>query len=853
MYLILSNNTTIFNNKWVNPIFLEIACLVILVMLAIVFFSAQKMKNNSKILFIILVCTSFFNFVFDIFSLYLINNVSLTNEANDIAQRIYAFFIVLSIYIAFVNVINLVENSKAKHIINLIGMFAFVIYVVIVSVVEISYEATEYGNFVKGAIPVLTFSFIAFYVVFMMVMMLVKGKSLNLVKKRYIFYAALVELIISFVQMRYEVYFLTSLGLLLMNLAIYFTLDKSEEVDQKMSDDTSQIFLTNMSHELRTPMNSIVGNVDILQKTTLDEKQLECIRMIRSSGDSLMTMIEDILDMTRLEKNTFKLVDTQYEINTMLSELKAMLKQSFGNKGNKLKISVDKSIPSSLFGDKQRIKQVLVYFIGLSNRFSENETVSLEVNLLERDNAVVKIEFTIKDNGMGMDKAAKDQLSDVFAEKEFFVEDISDNIAVKMGNCNKIINLMGGEISYNSEYGQGTTISFSITQRISDIKNVKKYRAPAARILIVDDNEMNLKVAAGILKPLDIIPDKATSGKDAIYLANRANYDIIFMDHLMPEMDGIETIEVIRKINSYYANAPIVAFTANSEQEAKEIFAKVNVTDIIVKPIDTSIMYSTIAKLLDNRLVIVEEENYENITVVEKSSSDEYNKNDNHKNDNDKKDNLTGTSGDSQSGKDDNDPIYDIEGIDVQAGIKNAGSLDMLKQIMGDYYKVIDIKANKIKQCLDDGLIKDYTIEVHGLKSTSRIIGAMDLGEKFYELEMLGKEEKIDEIMAKNSGVLDEYRGFKEKLKPYGMVDDSTKSETTAENLIKILNTIKESIDLFDLDKTDEAMAELEQYKLNSQCNDLMEELRAYVADVAMEDIISTADKMIAILTDEGM
>ena len=188
--------------------------------------------------------------------------------------------------------------------------------------------------------------------------------------------------------------------------------------------------------------------------------------------------------------------------------------------------------------------------------------------------------------------------------------------------------------------------------------------------------------------------------------------------------------------------------------------------------------------------------------------------------------------------------LPDIQGIDYRAGIAYSGSKELLKSLLGDFYTLIDMKASKIEKCLADGMIRDFTVEVHALKSTARMIGAADLSEMFKELEDLGNAENISAINEKIGGVLQKYRSYKAVLSPFAKAKESAKEEVSADRIKETLADIKDAVDNFDLDRVDAGMKELETYRLPDDCQPLMESLRAYVADVAMEEIIETVTAM---------
>lgn len=348
-----------------------------------------------------------------------------------------------------------------------------------------------------------------------------------------------------------------------------------------------------------------------------------------------------------------------------------------------------------------------------------------------------------------------------------------------------------------------------------DPEEIIRFVAPDAHILIVDDTDMNLKVAVGLLSPMNMQIDIARSGKEAIEKCTKKRYHIVFMDHMMPGMDGIEAIRRIREITefkNYYKTATIVALTANAGQDAREAFAKAGVNEYVTKPIDIKQISATIRRNLPEEL-IAKTSDSDLVKPIKKALM-----------------------------------IPIIKGLDVAEGIKNSGSEELFESLVSDFYTLIDMKATKLERFLEDNMYHDFTIEVHALKNTARMVGATELSEKFKHLEELGHEEKVDEIRALIPSVLEQFRSYKEYLKPYAGKNDVAKEEVPSEIIIVALEKVKEGVANFNLDETDEAMKQLETYKIDDSARELMENLRAYVADVAMEEIVKTADDMIELM-----
>ena len=345
------------------------------------------------------------------------------------------------------------------------------------------------------------------------------------------------------------------------------------------------------------------------------------------------------------------------------------------------------------------------------------------------------------------------------------------------------------------------------------------FSAPGARILIVDDTKIQLKLAMNLLAPLGMQMDTAESGKEALALLQQRKYHLVFMDHMMPDMDGIETARRIRErkageVGIDNHEIPIIALTADTIEDAKHLFLEAGMNDFVAKPMQRELLYEVIQRWLPQELLVPQ-------GVAKKSSEIPKEK----------------EAGTMQEGT-------GLCGIDVAEGIRNAGSAQMLLQLFGDFYTLIDTKAAKIEKCMEEKRLQEYTIEVHALKNTARLIGAMELSECFWHLEQLGRAERLEEILRETPKVLAFYRTYKTKLEQYGRKATHTGAITDTQELRMYLRGIKDAVEAFDLDTMDAAMQQLEQCQLPESCRGLLEELKVFVADVAMEDIGTTVDKI---------
>nr|MCR4674454.1 response regulator [Lachnospiraceae bacterium] len=397
-----------------------------------------------------------------------------------------------------------------------------------------------------------------------------------------------------------------------------------------------------------------------------------------------------------------------------------------------------------------------------------------------------------------------------------------DGTGLELSIARRLVEIMSGGIQAHSEKGVGTEIFFTIPQKVIDKTPATPisvegdefhFVAPRARVLIVDDNEMNLTIAKAHLEPIKVQVDLAVNGREALEKIKENRYDLVYMDHMMPEMDGIEAVHKIREQEGdYYKNLPVVALSANVLEKSKKLFKDEGMDDFLEKPVKPMELISMTRRWIPKEKI----EKTKEATFDIKKETD----------------------------------LPVIEGIDSEEGVKYSGSKNRWLEMLADFYHIIDFKYKKIEDDLENGDIKSYTIEVHALKNTARLIGAMELSEEFYELERLGDEEKVEEIHLKTKNVLEHFLSYKKVLEPFAMTGlEATKNVVSNEEIIEVLTQIKDAMDGFDLDGADAGMEVLNTYTVPEEYKERMKKLRALVADVAMEDVIKETTALIEELT----
>ena len=598
-------------------------------------------------------------------------------------------------------------------------------------------------------------------------------------------------------------------------------------------------FVSNMSHEIRTPMNSIVGITEILLRSRHSPKEQEYLLNIQSSGRVLLTIINDVLDCSKMEAGKMQLFDEPYDTCSLFHDLRISMENRIGHSGLELIYDIDQDIPCKLKGDMGRIRQVIINLVNNAIKYTEKGSVRFSVHVRQKNTDKVMLYYEVADTGIGIRKEDQKILFDAFQRVEMDRNRYVEGTGLGLTISQNLVNMMGGVIEVESEYGKGSRFFFTIEQTIIDPTPVSAvnyngqkdnvtekeaeclFIAPEAHILLVDDNELNLVVAKELLKPLRMQIDTAENGLQAVKMVRGSQYDLVLMDHMMPVMDGIEAAKAIRALpEDKYQKLPIIALTANAMVDARKEFLNAGMNGFVAKPIDFARICNQLKLWLPKDLVRdVPKEEAKKLLADDLSDREIQ-------------------------------PEDPQMGFSFEEGVKHCGSKAALMKTIRIFYRTIDSKANKIEQCLKEGLIGDYVIEVHALKSSALLIGAVPLSEAAKELEDYGKQGKTEVLEEKTPDVLTLYRDLKNILRPYAEKEEDAKKEFSDGEWITALQQIHQCIEQFDLDGVDQIMEQLEEYQVPECIRESMDQLRVYVADVSMEEIMELTDTMTELLRD---
>ena len=538
-------------------------------------------------------------------------------------------------------------------------------------------------------------------------------------------------------------------------------------------------FLAQMSHEIRTPINAVLGMNEMILRGSKDPEILDHARDISNAGRNLLSIINSILDFSKIEDGKMEIIPIRYELPLMINNLVNSIAERARTKSLDLITDIDKTLPSVLYGDDVRISQVIMNLLTNAVKYTEKGSVTLSMKKNRIEDDTVYMDITIKDTGVGIKQEDMGRLFESFERLDETKNRNIEGTGLGMSIVTRLLSMMDSELKVNSVYGQGSEFSFTLKQKIIDPSPVGDYsgrlrsgddnsetspglHAKGARVLVVDDNELNLKVAEGLLKLYGIVPDTAASGMEAIGKIKEKNYHIIFLDHMMPELDGIETLAKLKEENLLPDSATVIALTANAISGARDMYFEAGFDDYLSKPIETDQLKALLLKYLpedvlsDSDHIDQKEDSFETETVSISGTATgsenvimEFAPVDTPVADAGLSDlpgimqaDITGRSGTA-------DILRSIrdKGVNVDKGLSYCGeNEDLYMEVLTDYADSCDERLKELDGFYEAGNWHDFEVKIHALKSASGTIGAEALSNRAKALETAARNNNTEYI-----------------------------------------------------------------------------------------------------------
>ncbi|MBR2215390.1 MAG: response regulator [Selenomonadaceae bacterium] len=597
-------------------------------------------------------------------------------------------------------------------------------------------------------------------------------------------------------------------------------------------------FLSNMSHEIRTPINAVLGMDEMILRESNEPPILEYAENIRTAGNSLLGLVNDILDFSKIEAGKMDIIPVEYSVSSLLNDLVNMIEKRAEKKGLKLNVEVAENLPSILFGDEIRLKQVVTNILTNAVKYTERGSVTLAVDYekLAEDRIAVKI--SVKDTGIGIKEADIQKLFTAFERIEEARNRSIEGTGLGMNITQRLLNLMGSKLEVESVYGEGSDFFFTVEQKVMNWEPMgnfteshrhnlvlrqsyqEKFTAPKAKILVVDDTVMNITVVKGLLKQTQVQITAVESGYECLHAVTKEVFDIIFLDHRMPGIDGIETLRRLKETpDNLNQNTPVIALTANAVSGAREEYMAAGFNDYLTKPINSVKLEEMMLKYLP-------------ADKVKRRSE------------------TAAAASNSPPAAEATEPETDLalpnwlretSGLDVEAGVAYCGSVEAYLDALTVFAESIKSSSAEIEQYYQAADWENYTVKVHALKSSARVIGAKELSDKARRLEDAGNSGYYNEITENTPALLSLYREYSDRLSPLLVADspaaDTPKTPIEAAELSEAYETLKEIVASFDYDSLKFVMDSLGGYELPEAEQERYESIKKAAAKPDWEEL----------------
>ena len=505
-------------------------------------------------------------------------------------------------------------------------------------------------------------------------------------------------------------------------------------------------FLSNMSHEIRTPITAILGMNELIRRESSDKTIQDYADNIDKAGNSLLGIINDILDFSKIEAGKMELVYADYNIRDLLSGAANLTRLRAQEKGIALKYEIDPLLPSVLFGDELRLKQILTNLLSNAIKYTEEGTVTLVCRVVSSREDTADIYFSVQDTGIGIKEEERELLFSAFDRLDVKKNRSIEGTGLGLAITYQMLEMMGSTLCVDSEYGKGSNFYFTISQKVTDntpvgdfdplgqsINDIDEaqikrdvFVASGANVLIVDDTPLNLKVIVGLLKHTGVQIQTAASGAECIRKFGEEDYDMVFLDYRMPLMNGIETLAELKELYpAKAAGVPIICLTASAVLGDKEKMLTAGFTDYLSKPVNIGEMEAMMLKYLPPDKV-------RRVGAEETTSDSELRK-------------L-------------NPLIFHIDTIDPAQGLEYCGDAEDYMEALEIYEASIARKAEDIEKAYTSGNMETYITMVHSLKSTSKAIGAVGISGQAQALEKAGRDGDDNYISDHTDSFLQDYR-----------------------------------------------------------------------------------------------
>ena len=586
-----------------------------------------------------------------------------------------------------------------------------------------------------------------------------------------------------------------------------------EKLSAEASSEAKTSFLANMSHEIRTPINAIIGMDEMIIRESKEAGIIRYANNIRNASKTLLSLINDILDFSKVESGKMEIINSNYQVSSMLNDLVNMIQSRANDKSLELILDIDEQLPCELYGDEVRLRQIITNLLTNAVKYTKEGSVTLKIRVTKLENSIGRLDVAVIDTGIGIRKEDQGKLFDSFQRVDEAKNHNIEGTGLGLALTKYLLEAMGSKLLLESEYGKGSAFYFGLEQKIVDDTPIGDYQkmyeksrqeneryresfqAPDALILVVDDTRMNLEVCKGLLKKTKVQIDVAESGAECLQMCEQKEYHLILLDHKMPHMDGVECLQRIRQQEEgLNTNTTVIALTANAITGAKEYYLKNGFDDYLSKPVQGEKLEQLLCQYLPSELLLSPEE--ATIASYETMSTE----------------------------------VPEIIGIDEEDALSYAGEsqeeyLKNLKLYLEEY----DSKRTQIQEAFEKDDWENYQILAHSIKSTSRLIGANDMSLLAKSMEEAAAKRNAIRIRGDHEVFMDQYERLCQRIKVAvaNVVMTSNVPElkpVSKDEMHELISHMKTSVDEFDMSALHDQLEQLIGYDYLKNVKDHMQE-----------------------------